>query len=153
QQRVAELRSAGERGRPVAGIHIAYGDEIAGAEEGDELLPHRPGRPRLDRAEHVGERRLARRAPPARHARGGIRVLCKQRIGYGGLGRTEHHLNLISQPHPEARTEHVRREGWRGLRMDFPSWGTFHPQSISDENNLQVQLRGASKWNWDKRSE
>jgi hypothetical protein len=34
--------------------------------------------------------------------------------------------------------------------MDFPSWGTFHPQSISDENNLQVQLRGASKWNWGK---
>ena len=31
QQRIAELRPAGERGRPVAGVHIADGDEIAGA--------------------------------------------------------------------------------------------------------------------------
>ena len=23
--------------------------------------------------------------------------------------------------------------------MDLPFWGTFHPQFISDENNLQVQ--------------
>ena len=65
QQRVAELRAASERGRPVAGVHIADGDQIAGPQEGDELLPHRPGGPRLDRAEHIGERRLARGAPPA----------------------------------------------------------------------------------------
>ena len=31
QQRVAEFRAAGERGRPIAGVHIADGDEIAGA--------------------------------------------------------------------------------------------------------------------------
>jgi hypothetical protein len=39
QQRVAELRSAGERGRPVAWIHVADGDEIAGAEEGEHPAP------------------------------------------------------------------------------------------------------------------
>ena len=33
QQRVAELRAAGERGRPVARVHVADRDQIAGAEE------------------------------------------------------------------------------------------------------------------------
>ena len=34
EQRVAELRTARERGRPIAGVHIADCNEIAGAEKG-----------------------------------------------------------------------------------------------------------------------
>ena len=41
QQGVAERRSAGEVGRPIAGVHIADRDEIAGAGEGAELAPER----------------------------------------------------------------------------------------------------------------
>src|SRR5829696_44964 len=33
EQRVAELRAAGERRRPVAGVHVADGDEVARAAE------------------------------------------------------------------------------------------------------------------------
>ena len=36
QQRVAELRTAGEVGRPVAGVHVADRDQIAGAEKGQQ---------------------------------------------------------------------------------------------------------------------
>ena len=51
EQRVPELRPARERGRPIARVHVADGDEIAGSEKGRELLPQRPLRPRGDRAE------------------------------------------------------------------------------------------------------
>ena len=37
EQRVAELRSAGEIGGPVAGIHVADGDEVPGPGEGEQL--------------------------------------------------------------------------------------------------------------------
>ena len=39
EQRVAELGPAGDVGRPVAGIHVADRDEIAGAGEGQHLPP------------------------------------------------------------------------------------------------------------------
>jgi len=65
QQRVPELRSTRERGRPIARVHVADGDEIAGSEKGRELLPQRPLRPRGDRAEDFGERRLAPPPSPA----------------------------------------------------------------------------------------
>ena len=42
QQRVGELCATGERGRPVAGVHVTDGDEVAGAEECDGLAPRRP---------------------------------------------------------------------------------------------------------------
>ena len=64
QQRVAELGAAGERGGPVAGVHVADGHEIAGPEEGRE--PARAGGALdADGAVHVGERRLAPRPAPA----------------------------------------------------------------------------------------
>ena len=63
QQRVAELRAAGERGRPVAGVHIADGNEVARPEEREETAPadaaHR------NRAPHLTQRRLATRPAPA----------------------------------------------------------------------------------------
>ena len=65
KQRVTEFRPAGKRGRPVARVHIADGDEIAGAEKGQQLHPEGAGGARLDGAENFGERRRARRAPPA----------------------------------------------------------------------------------------
>src|SRR5262249_29842041 len=43
QQRVAELGSASERSGPVAGIHIAYGNEVARTQKGENLPPHRAG--------------------------------------------------------------------------------------------------------------
>ena len=39
QQRVAKLRAASEVGGPIAGIHVADRDEIAGARKGQELAP------------------------------------------------------------------------------------------------------------------
>ena len=41
EQRVAELRSAGDVGRPIAGIHVADRDKIAGTQKGEESLPRR----------------------------------------------------------------------------------------------------------------
>ena len=58
QQRVAELGPAGERGRPVAGVHVADGDEIARAHESRGLAPRRAGGPNGDRPVHVGQRGL-----------------------------------------------------------------------------------------------
>src|SRR5206468_7705054 len=40
EQRVAKLRPAREVGRPVAGVHVTDGDQVAGAEEGQQ--PPRP---------------------------------------------------------------------------------------------------------------
>ena len=39
EERVAEAGAAGEVGGPVAGVHVADGDEVAGAGEGEELAP------------------------------------------------------------------------------------------------------------------
>ena len=39
EQRVAEPRAAGEVGRPVPGVHVADGDEVAGAGKGEQLAP------------------------------------------------------------------------------------------------------------------
>ena len=39
EQRVAELRAASDIGRPVPGIHVADGDEVAGPREGEHLPP------------------------------------------------------------------------------------------------------------------
>ena len=36
---VAELGAAGEVGRPVAGVHVADADQVAGAGEGEEAAP------------------------------------------------------------------------------------------------------------------
>ena len=44
KQRVTEFGAAGERRRPVAGIHVADRDQIAGAEKRQELAPERTGR-------------------------------------------------------------------------------------------------------------
>jgi hypothetical protein len=65
EQRVPELGAAGERRRPVARIHVSDRDQIAGAEEGYELLAERAGGSRRDGAEHLGERRSRALAPPA----------------------------------------------------------------------------------------
>jgi hypothetical protein len=66
QQRVAELGAAGERGRPIAGIHVADRHQIARAEKRQELLPQRPAWPRGDGAKDFGQRRRAAAATPAR---------------------------------------------------------------------------------------
>ena len=63
QQRVAELGAAGERGGPVAGVHVAHRHQIAGPQEGRE--PARAGALHGDGAVHVGERRLPARPAPA----------------------------------------------------------------------------------------
>ena len=39
EQRVAEARAAGEVGGPVARVHVADGDEVAGAGEREQLPP------------------------------------------------------------------------------------------------------------------
>ena len=39
EQRVAEARAAGEVGRPVARVHVADGDQVARAGEGEQLAP------------------------------------------------------------------------------------------------------------------
>ena len=55
EQRVAELGAAGERGRPVAGVHVADGDEIAGAEEGERPSEGRTLRRHGDGAVDLGQ--------------------------------------------------------------------------------------------------
>jgi len=39
QQRVTKLRAAREVGGPVAGVHVADGDEITGAGKREQLFP------------------------------------------------------------------------------------------------------------------
>ena len=63
EQRVAELRAAREIGRPVARVHVADRDEIAGAGEGEQLAPEAPGRDR-DRPVDLGETPGTRHLPP-----------------------------------------------------------------------------------------
>ena len=63
QQRVAELGAAGERGGPVARVHVADRDQIAGPRKAASrraLVPLH-----ADGAVHVGQRRLAALPAPA----------------------------------------------------------------------------------------
>ena len=55
EQRVAELRSAGEIGGPVARIHVADGHQVSGPGECEELPPPRSARQR-DRLVDLGQR-------------------------------------------------------------------------------------------------
>src|SRR5476649_881861 len=68
--RVTKFGAAGERGRPIAGVHVTGGDEIARPEKGQELLPIGAARPRPDRSVHFRERSAAAFAPPAGFALG-----------------------------------------------------------------------------------
>ena len=63
QQRVAEARAASKVGRPIAGIHISDGDEVARPRERECFLPPRAG---FDRhgAVHFGETRGEPRVTP-----------------------------------------------------------------------------------------
>ncbi len=56
QQRVAELGAAGERGRPVAGIHIADGNEVARPHEGRQLADVRAPPRHTNGAENLLQR-------------------------------------------------------------------------------------------------
>ena len=91
QQRVAEFGAAGERGRPVAGIHVADRDEIARTQERQQLAPERPLLGRLHRREHARQRRLAaspRQPEPSRKA-------------FAGRGREIRRQNGRSSIHSE----------------------------------------------------
>ena len=56
QQGIAELAAARERGRPIAGIHVADGNQIARPEEGCRPAPGRSGCRDLDRSVDVRKR-------------------------------------------------------------------------------------------------
>ena len=109
QQRVAELRAAGERGRPVAGVHVADGDQIAGAEKCQQLPPQRAGGARPDRAEHFGERGRAAWAPPAaivivlERGLGRHRAERRRTCLVGRLMRAQHADPSIRERNPKAR--------------------------------------------------
>ena len=64
QQRVAELRAAGQVGRPVAGVHVADRDQKARAGERQHLAPGRRARRHRDGAMDLWQRGLARGFPP-----------------------------------------------------------------------------------------
>ena len=67
EQRVAEAGAAGEVGRPVAGVHVADGDEVAGPGEGEELAPEAGALGNGDRAMDLGQARgTGGEAPPVR---------------------------------------------------------------------------------------
>ena len=65
QQRVAELRSAGEVGCPVARIHVPDGHQITRTGEGEDLPPPRRTRNRNAPID-LGQRRRQPRSPPSR---------------------------------------------------------------------------------------
>ena len=69
EQRIAELGAAGDRGRPVAGVHVAHRHEEAGPHEGQRPAEHRAALGDAHGAEHVDQRRLAPAAAPARFLR------------------------------------------------------------------------------------
>ena len=70
QERIAKLGTAGERGRPIARVHVADGHQIARSQKGQELLAHRPGRAGCDRAKDLGQRRGPAWLPPTGLRRG-----------------------------------------------------------------------------------
>ena len=57
EQRVAELRTAGDVGRPIAGIHIADGDQIARTDKGQKAAERRHSATYGNRAENLGKGR------------------------------------------------------------------------------------------------
>ena len=65
EQRVAEPRAAGEIGGPVARIHVANGDEIAGTREGEHFAPEAGAFRHGDRAVDLRETQPARGQAPA----------------------------------------------------------------------------------------
>ena len=65
EQRVAVARAAGEVGGPVAGVHVADGDEIAGSGEGEHLAPEAGAVRDGDGAVDFGQAEAARRESPA----------------------------------------------------------------------------------------
>ena len=86
EQRVAEARSAGEIGGPVAGVHVADRDEIPGSGEGEELPEEAPAR-RSGRCGRppAGSARRASGASRGRGAAAGRRRAAAVR-GEGGGG-------------------------------------------------------------------
>ncbi len=70
EQRVAEARAAGEVGGPVARVHVADGDQVAGAGKGEQLAPESGAVRDGDRAVDFGQADLARGQPPAAGRRG-----------------------------------------------------------------------------------
>ncbi len=65
EQGVAKLRAPGEIGGPVAGVHVADGDEETGAGKGGQLAPERGGGRDDDAAVRFGERDEAAAPAPA----------------------------------------------------------------------------------------
>ena len=65
EQRVAVARAAGEVGGPVARIHVADGDQVARAGEGEHLAPEAGAVRDGDRAVDFGQADRARRQAPA----------------------------------------------------------------------------------------
>ena len=65
QQSVAELRAAGQVGRPVAGIHVTDGDEEAGAGKRQQFPPKRGVGGNDDAAVDFRQGNLPRRLAPA----------------------------------------------------------------------------------------
>ncbi len=56
QERVAEFRAPAKVGRPVAGVHVADGDQVAGARKGEQLAEERCSRHYRDGAVDFRER-------------------------------------------------------------------------------------------------
>ena len=71
EQRVAVARAAGEVGRPVAGIHVADGDEVARTGEGEQLAPEAGADRDGDRSVDFGQAEVSRRPAPVRGSAAG----------------------------------------------------------------------------------
>ena len=68
EERVTELRAAGEIGRPVAGVHVSDRNEKTGAGEGSQFSPEGSARRDDDAAVDFGQRDLpAAPTPGARY--------------------------------------------------------------------------------------
>ena len=70
QERIPELRATGEIGRPVAGVHVADGDDEARAEKSAHFAPDRLARGHGDAAVDLGQRGRVRGAAPGAGGRG-----------------------------------------------------------------------------------
>ena len=87
EQRVPELRSAGEIGGPVAGVHVADGDEIPGPGEREQLAEE-AGPDRNGAIDLLQARRDARPPPPATR---GVRWAVS--VGHVGRGRSSDRIS------------------------------------------------------------
>jgi hypothetical protein len=65
EQRVTVAGAAGEVGRPVAGIHVADGDEVARPGKGEELSPEPGIGGNGNGAVYLAQAQFAARQPPA----------------------------------------------------------------------------------------